>query len=150
MMRHAHRAGRLMRQLQVEMEAFHLMNPDELPEDHTLKLDKTLTWAAVMARIAALTGVPAEEQLYWVFGTRDYSQRPVLPFFPQVRPPLCAAAFPFLSRTRTTVHHPADLHPYTPHCAQPQPLALPHLPTPDRRSPCRSTRTRQSSSRTAT
>ncbi|NJO36136.1 MAG: hypothetical protein HC869_26865 [Rhodospirillales bacterium] len=44
----------------METEAFHLVNPDELPEEHTLKLDKTLTWTAVMtASVDNGSGAPA-------------------------------------------------------------------------------------------
>jgi hypothetical protein len=70
--------------VQVEAEAFHLVNTDELPEDHTFKLDKTLTWAAVMQRIEQVTGIPADQQLYFFFAQQGHHQRPAVPFFPQV------------------------------------------------------------------
>ena len=70
--------------VQVETEAFHLANTDELPEDHAFKLDKTLTWSAVMDRIEAVTGIPPEEQVYFLFAQQGPHQRPSVPFFPQV------------------------------------------------------------------
>jgi hypothetical protein len=70
--------------VQVEAEAFHLVNTDELPEDHCFKLDKTLTWSAVMQRIEALTGIPSDQQLYFLFAQHGHHQRPSVPVFPQV------------------------------------------------------------------
>jgi hypothetical protein len=70
--------------VQVESEAFHLVNTEELPEDHCFKLDKTLTWSAVMNRIEALTGIPPEQQLYFLFAQHGHHHRPSVPVFPQV------------------------------------------------------------------
>lgn len=74
--------------MQVETEAFHLANTDDLPEDHTFKLDKTLTWHAVMQRIEELTGIPAAQQVYFLFVQQGQQHRPAIPLFPQVTFPL--------------------------------------------------------------
>lgn len=77
-----------VRVVQVERDAFHLIDRDELPEENTLKLEKTATWAEAMERIAEVSGVPAAKQLYWHWGYRENgTYRPLEVLDPHVRGP---------------------------------------------------------------
>lgn len=74
--------------MQVEKEAFQLLDLGELPEENTLKLEKTATWAEAMECIAAVSGVAPAKQLYWQWQLRDNgSHRPASVIDPHVRPP---------------------------------------------------------------
>ena len=74
--------------MQVAKEAFHLIDPDKLPDKYTLTVDKMADWLTVMARAQDLTNVSVEDQVYWVFSKRaraDSPPRPRLMFVPHVR-----------------------------------------------------------------
>lgn len=72
----------------MEKNTFHAIDPEELPEECAFKVDKTDTWQAVLRKTEALSGIPAHEQMFWLFQRRDGGRtfRPVTAFLPGVRP----------------------------------------------------------------
>ena len=73
----------------MEQHTFHLADLENLPEGACFSIEKTRTWADVMQQMQHLSGIPADQQVFWVFRPL-YAHgplRPVQGFIPSVRSP---------------------------------------------------------------